>query len=88
MIKRCPDCLNAAQIHTDYPTSFAESLLKSLGIIEVKRCSNCNAAVYVVLGFYITSRRKLKVTRERTFWFLFLFLLMFVGFLVYKSIID
>ncbi len=81
-------CLSNAKLQTDYPSSFLESLLKSLGIIKVKRCSNCNAAVFVVLGFFTTSRKKFKAVRERTLGFAFVFLLLVVGYVIFEAIVS
>ncbi len=88
MIKKCPDCLAVSKLQSDYPSSFVESFLKSLHIIRVKRCSNCNAAVFIVAGFFATSRKKIKVFKDRAFWVAFVFLLLLVGYVVFEAIMS
>ncbi|OYV87370.1 MAG: hypothetical protein B7Z63_02470 [Ignavibacteriae bacterium 37-53-5] len=65
-----------------------ESFLKSIGIIRVKRCVNCNAAVYVVVGVFTTSRKKVKILQDRAFWVTFVFLLLVVGYVVFEAIVS
>jgi hypothetical protein len=88
MTKRCPDCLAVSKLQTDYPSSFMESLLKSIGLVRVKRCSNCNAAVFVVLGLFTTSRKKVRVIKDRAFWVAFVVLLLVVGYVVFEAIVS
>jgi hypothetical protein len=59
-----------------------------VGIIRVKRCPNCNAAVFVVLGLYATSRKKLKIFRERVFWLLFISMLLIVGYVIFEAMMT
>ena len=86
MVKKCPDCLAESRLQSDYPSSLMESFLKSIGIIRVKRCANCNAAVYVVVGLFTTSRKKVKILKDRAFWVTFVFLLLVVGYVVFEAI--
>ena len=85
---KCPDCFAARELHKDYPSSFWESFLQTVGIIRVKRCSNCNAAVLVVLGLFPVSRYKWRNLRDRIFWFSFIFLLLIVGYVVFEAIVG
>ncbi len=87
-MRKCPDCLVVSKLHRDYPSSFWESFFQSIGLIRVKRCPNCNAAVFVVLGLHATSRRKLMVFRERLFWLLFISMLLIVGYVIFEAIMS
>jgi hypothetical protein len=87
-MRECPDCLSVLKLQGDYPSSFWQSLLQSLRIIRVKRCPNCNAAVFLVLGVYTTSRRKLSAVGERTFWFLFIGMILILGFVFFEAIMS
>lgn len=88
MTKKCPDCLAVSKLHSDYPSSFFESLFQSIGLIRVKRCSNCNAAVFLVLGMYATSRKKMKTLKSRSFWITFVLLLVITGYIVFEAVIS
>ena len=85
-MQKCPDCLAVTKLHGDYPSSFWESLLQSLRVIKVKRCPNCNAAVFVVIGVFRTSRKRLKVISERVFWLLFIAMLLIVGYVIFEAL--
>lgn len=73
------------EFHTDDATSFMEALLRLLRVIKIKRCSNCNAAVFVVLGIFTTSRKKMRRFEERAFWAVFLLLLLATGYIVLET---
>ena len=88
MARKCPDCLAESRLQSDYPSSLMESFLKSIGAIRIKRCSNCNAAVYLVFGLFATSRKKIKIIKERAFWVTFVFLLLVVGYVVFEAIMS
>ncbi len=88
MTKKCPDCSTVAKLHSDYPSSFWESLLRSMGLIRVKRCSNCNAAVFVVLGVFIVSRRSIQRVKTTSFWVTFVLLLIVTGFIVFEAVVS
>ena len=88
MIKKCPDCLTASKLHSDYPSTFFESLFQSIGLIKVKRCSNCNAAVFVVIGILTTSRKKMKTVRNFSFWITFVLLLVVTGYFVFEAVVS
>jgi len=88
MIRKCPDCNSIARLQSDYPSSFLTSFLKSFGLIRVKRCANCNAEVFVVLGLFTTSRKKFRVVRERIFWSLFVVWLLLVGYIVLEAMLK
>ncbi len=77
-----------SKLQSDYPSSFIESFLKALGIIRVKRCANCNAAVFVVVGLFATSRKKVKVLKDRAFWVAFIVLLLVVGYIVFEALVS
>ncbi|HUI30869.1 MAG TPA: hypothetical protein VLX91_11675 [Candidatus Acidoferrales bacterium] len=87
-MRKCPDCLSVVKLHKDYPSSFWESLLKSLRIIKVNRCPNCNAAIFVVLGLYATSRKRLRIIRERAFWLLFVAMILAVGYIAFVAMMG
>ena len=87
-MRECPDCFSSVKLHSDYPSSFLESFFKSIGIVKVKRCPNCNAAVFLVLGVYTTSRKRLKVVRERVFWLMFIGMLLIVGYVVFEAMMN
>jgi len=87
-MRTCPDCLAVVKLQNDSPSSFWESLLQSSRIIRVKRCPNCNATVFVILSLYATSRKKLKLFRERAYWFLFIALLLIVGYVVFEAMMS
>ncbi|MCL5266753.1 MAG: hypothetical protein M1469_01455 [Bacteroidetes bacterium] len=88
MKKKCPDCLTFAQLQSDYPSSFWEGLLSSAGIIRVKRCGNCNAAVFVVLGSFTTTRKRLRALADRVYWLVFVFILLMVGYIIFEAIVS
>ncbi len=88
MAKKCPDCHAESRLQPDYPSSFMESFLESIGIIRVKRCTNCNAAVYVVVGLFTTSRKKVRILQDRAFWVTFVFLLLVIGYVVFEAIMS
>lgn len=88
MKKKCPDCLTLASLQPDYPASFWEAVLSSLRILKVTRCGNCNAAVFVLLGSIPTTRKRLKALSDKVYWYLFTFLLLVVGYVLYEAIIN
>lgn len=88
MTKKCPDCSTVSKLHSDYPSSFLESVLRSLGLIKVKRCSNCNAAVFVVLGVFATSRKRIRRIKTASFWVTFVLLLIITGFIVFEAVVS
>ena len=88
MKKKCPDCLSVAPFQPDYPSSFWEAVLSSLRILRVKRCGNCNAAVFVLLGSIPTTRKRLKALSDKVYWYVFAFSLLMVEYLVYEAIMN
>ena len=88
MPKTCPDCMAAVELHKDYPSSFWETLFQGIGLMRVKRCPNCNAAVFVVLGSFPTSRRRLAIVRERAFWFIFVAMLLVIGYVIFEALMS
>ncbi|HEY9165007.1 MAG TPA: hypothetical protein VIS48_02475 [Candidatus Kryptonia bacterium] len=85
---KCPDCLATARLQSDYPSSFLTSFLKSIGLIRIKRCSNCNAEVFVVIGLFTTSRKRFKVIGNRIFWSAFILWLLIVGYVVIEAMVK
>ena len=88
MTKKCPDCSTVSKFHSDYPSSFLESLFRSLGLIKVKRCSNCNAAVFLIFGVFPTSRKKIQRVKTASFWVTFVLLLIITGFIVFEAVMS
>lgn len=85
MERRCPDCLSSSKFDSDSPSSFWESVFQSIGLIRVKRCRNCNAAIFVAFGLYVTSRKKMRILRERSYWLFLSIILVTVGFLIVEA---
>ncbi len=88
MKKKCPDCAAVAKLHTDYPSSFLESFLKSIRLIKVKRCSNCNAAVFVVVGIFLVSSKTIRRAKTAFFWVTFTLLVVVTGLIVLEAIVS
>lgn len=88
MTRKCPDCCAVSELRTDDASCFTEALLRSLRIIQVKRCTNCNAAVFVVLGMLATTQRRLRRLEERSFWLALVVILLATGYVVFEAIVS
>lgn len=88
MKKRCPDCGTVAKLHSDYPISFWQSFFRAIGLIKVKRCSNCNAAVFAFLGVFIISRKTIRTVKTAFFWAVFILLIVITGVVLLKAVVS
>lgn len=88
MIEKCPDCASTDGLEAESPGSSLESFLKRTGLLKVKRCVNCNASVYVLLGLHVTSRRKLQGLYEGSFWITFVLVLLTAGYVIFEALVE
>lgn len=86
MIKKCPDCSAIAELHSDYPSSYWQSFFRAIGIIKVKRCSNCNAAVFSILGIFVMSRKTIRTAKAAFFWTAFILLILVTGVVILSAV--
>lgn len=87
MKRKCPDCLCLAEMDPDSPSSALENFLQSIGAISVRRCRDCNAAVFMVFGFHPMTRRRLNVTRRRSYWVTLAAMAVVTGYVVIQSMV-
>ncbi len=72
----------------DDPASSWEAFLSSVGILRVKRCSNCNAAVFVILGFLPITRLRFRLVNEFIFWITLLLLVLVLGLVLAETLTN
>ncbi len=74
---KCPECHSKSSLHREYPFSQGEAILEAMRIIRLRRCVNCNAAVFLILGIYPTTRRRWKRFSNWVAWSIVIMLALF-----------
>jgi hypothetical protein len=88
MKKICPDCGVVAELDPDSPASRIEFMLESTRMIRVKRCRECNAAVFTVLGLYPATRRSLYLMKQKSYWATLAVMALVTGYVIIQSMLG